>query len=151
MIVHYPDTSSHCSSYRTQEHSPVTDAYRARLNEPLPFTSLLEFEFLQSIELQVWLHARDKAKGYSRSEADRMIADWEPDVAVGLCRLLPFDMDTVLRLSRVLSSQRTAQGGHRTLGIFHVAAAAQLGAKRLLTFDDRQRRLARYAGLEAPL
>lgn len=151
MILHYPDTSFLCSSYRNQEHSPSADAYRESMETPLFFTSLLEFEFRQAIELQVWLHSNDKTRGYSRGEADRMIADWESDVASGLNRLLPFDMDAVLRLSLVYSNQRTAHGGHRTLDIFHVATAVHLRATHFLTFDERQRKLARHAGLEVPL
>lgn len=151
MIFHYPDTSFLCSSYRTQEHSVSADAYRESMGSPLFFTSLLEFEFRQAIELQVWLHSNDKTRGYSRGEADRMIADWESDVAAGLNRLLPFDMDAVLRLSLVYSNQRTAHGGHRTLDIFHVATAVHLRATHFLTFDERQRELARHAGLEVPL
>lgn len=80
-----------------------------------------------------------------------MIADWESDVASGLNRLLPFDMDAVLRLSLVYSNQRTAHGGHRTLDIFHVATAIHLQATHFLTFDARQRDLARHAGLELPV
>ena len=151
MSLHYPDTSFLCSSYRIQEHSPAADAYRESMEGPLYFTSLLEFEFRQAIELQVWLHSHDKTRGYTRNEADRMIADWESDVASGLNRLLPFDMDAVLRLSLVYSNQRTSHGGHRTLDIFHVATAVHLQATHFLTFDTRQRDLARHAGLEVPL
>lgn len=151
MILHYPDTSFLCSSYRKQEHTPSALAFRRSMDGPLFFTSLLEFEFRQAIELQVWLHSNDKTRGYSRGEADRMIADWESDVASGLNRLLPFDMDAVLRLSLVYSNQRTAHGGHRTLDIFHVATAVHLQASHFLTFDDRQRDLARHAGMEVPL
>ncbi len=147
-MIHYADTSFLCSVYRTQEHSTLADAQREAMGEPLHFTSLLEFEFLQAVELQVWLHSQDKRKGYSRGEADRMIADWESDVATGINVLVPFDMSAVLRLSRVLSSQATAKGGHRTLDIFHVATAVHLGARRFLTFDVRQRALAVRAGLE---
>lgn len=149
-MIHYADTSFLCSSYRNQEHTPIADRIRESLNEPLHFTSLLEFEFLQAIELQVWLHSKDKTRGYTRREADGMIRDWENDIATGLNRLVPFDMDAVLRRSRVLSGQTTASGGHRTLAIFHVATAVHLGAKRFLTFDDRQRALALHAGLEVP-
>ena len=149
-MIHYADTSFLCSSYRKQEHSPVADRLRETLSEPLHFTSLLEFEFLQAIELQVWLHSRDKTKGYKRQEADRMIHDWESDIATGINRLVPFDMDAVLRYSKALSKQTTATGGHRTLDIFHVATAVHLGAKRFLTFDGRQRALALHAGLEVP-
>jgi len=151
MIRDYPDTSFLCSSYRIQEHSKEADSYREAMVGPLHYTSLLEFEFRQAIELQVWLHGQDKTKGYSRGEADRMIADWEADVATGINRQLPFEMDAVLRLSQVYSQQRTAHGGHRTLDIFHVATAVHLGAARFLTFDARQRALARHAGLETPL
>ena len=49
------------------------------------------------------------------------------------------------------SNQRTAHGGHRTLDIFHVATAMHLRATHFLTFDNRQRDLARHAGLEVPL
>jgi predicted nucleic acid-binding protein len=150
MIHYYADTSFLCSVYRVQEHSPRADALYDSMGEPLHFTSLLEFEFLQAIELQVWLHSRDKHKGYSRSEADRMIGDWESDVATGINRLVSFDMNAVLRFSRVLSGQATAKGGHRTLDIFHVATAVHLGASRFLTFDSRQKALATHAGLEVP-
>lgn len=148
--MHYADTSFLCSSYRQQEHTAAAIALRETMGEPLCFTSLLEFEFLQSIELQVWLHSQDKRKGYCRREADGMIADWETDVATGINRLVPFDMNAVLRLSRVLSGQITAKGGHRTLDIFHVATAVHLGARRFLTFDARQQALARHAGLDLP-
>jgi predicted nucleic acid-binding protein len=149
-MMHYADTSFLCSSYRQQEHTSAAIALRETMDEPLYFTSLLEFEFLQAIELQVWLHSQDKRKGYCRHEADGMIADWETDVATGINRLVAFDMNAVLRLSRVLSGQITAKGGHRTLDIFHVATAVHLGARRFLTFDGRQQALARHAGLDLP-
>jgi predicted nucleic acid-binding protein len=147
-MIYYADTSFLCSAYRRQEHTLQALAIREALNEPLHFTSLLEFEFLQAIELQVWLHSRDKTKGYTRREADAMIADWESDVATGVNRLVAFDMDAVLRLSRVLSGQVTARGGHRTLDIFHVATSVHLGARKFITFDERQRALAQHASLE---
>ena len=123
---------------------------KRNLGEPLHFTSLLEFEFLQAIELQVWLHSNDKTRGYRRKEAVRMIAMWEADICAGLNKLVPFDMDAVLRLSKVYSLQVTATGGHRTLDIFHVATAVHLGAENFLTFDERQRALAEHAGLLVP-
>ena len=63
----------------------------------------------------------------------------------------PEDLDAVLRLSGNFARQRTAKGGHRTLDIMHVATAVHLGAKQFLTFDSRQRQLAKYAGLRVPL
>jgi len=149
-MTHYADTSFLCSIYRTQQHTPIADVLRESLAEPLHFTSLLEFEFLQAIELQVWLHSNDKTKGCSRREANRMVSDWENDIASGINRLVSFDMNAVLRLSRVLSGQTTARGGHRTLDILHVATAVHLRARHFLTFDARQKSLAIHAGLEVP-
>jgi predicted nucleic acid-binding protein len=150
-MIAYPDTSFLCSSYRKQEHTPKALAYRARMSEPLHFSSLLEFEFIQAIRLQVWLHHNDWRKGYKQAEADQMIADWESDVARGINLLVAVDHDAVLRLARTFSLNRTAVGGHRTLDILHVATAIHLGARNFLTFDDRQRALAKHAGLKVPL
>jgi predicted nucleic acid-binding protein len=150
-MIAYPDTSFLCSVYRKQIHTPAALAYKEAMTEPLCFTRLLEFEFLQATELQVWLHSTDRKKGYSRREADQMIDDWETDIASGLNELVPCDSDAVLRLAGFYSEQRTAQGGHRSLDILHVATAVHLGAKEFLTFDERQRALAKHAGLKIPL
>jgi predicted nucleic acid-binding protein len=150
-MIAYPDTSFLCSVYRRQVHTPKALAYRRGMKEPLPFTRLLEFEFIQAIRLQIWLHASDKSKGYSEREADHMIADWETDVASGLNVLVPSDADAVLRLARTYSLNRTALKGHRTLDILHVATAVHLGAREFLTFDERQHALAIHAGLRVPV
>jgi predicted nucleic acid-binding protein len=147
----YPDTSFLCSLYRKQEHTPRAIVYRESMSGPLCFSSLLEFEFIQAIRLQVWLHEKDWRRGYGEAEADQMIADWESDVARGINRLVPVDHDAVLRLARTLSLKKTSMGGHRTLDLLHVATAVHLGAQDFLTFDDRQRVLAAHAGLNVPL
>ncbi|MEI8294185.1 MAG: type II toxin-antitoxin system VapC family toxin [bacterium] len=147
-MIAYPDTSFLCSIYRKQIHTPLALAYIAQMTEPLHFTRLLEFEFLQAIELQVWLHSSDPKKGYTRREADQMIDDWESDIASGLNKLVPCDSDAVLRLAGFYSEKHTARSGHRSLDILHVATAVHLGAKEFLTFDERQRSLARRVGLK---
>jgi predicted nucleic acid-binding protein len=147
-MIHYPDTSFLCSVYRKQEHTPLALSLKRNLGEELHYTSLLEFEFLQAIELQVWLQSKGKTRGYSRGEADRMIRDWEADTASGINRLVPFDMDAVLRLSKSYSLRLTPSGGHRTMDVFHIATAIHLGAVKFLTFDARQKVLADFAGLE---
>jgi predicted nucleic acid-binding protein len=40
--------------------------------------------------------------------------------------------------------------GGRTLDLLHIACALVLGARQFLTFDAKQKLLARQAGLEAP-
>lgn len=43
------------------------------------------------------------------------------------------------------------KGGHRTLDILHVATARHLAARDFLTFDARQKKLAKAIGLRTPL
>ena len=133
-MIAYPDTSFLCSIYRRQDHTPIALAHKKAMSEPIHFTGLLEFEFIQAIRLQVWRNAADRKKGYSSREADQKLADLESDIASGVNRLVPSDADAVLRLARTLSLQRTGEGGHRTLDILHVATAVHLGAKEFLTF-----------------
>ena len=70
--------------------------------------------------------------------------------AAGVNRVVPFDIDAVLGLAAAYSRQRTAKGGHRTLDILHVATAVHLCAGEFLTFDGRQKKIARHAGLKVP-
>lgn len=147
----YPDTSFLCSIYRRQEHSARAHAHRRAMSEPLHYSQLLEFEFLQAIELQVFLFAQDRKRGYSRREAELMLVDWEQDVAAGHVSLVPCDTDEVVRYALKLSRAHTAGGGHRSLDLLHLATAVHLGAKEFLSFDDRQVKLARKLGLGTPL
>jgi hypothetical protein len=142
----YPDTSFLCSAYRLQDHSPLACEYHEAMSEPLHFARLHEFEFLQSIKLEVWLHAANRTKGYLRHQVNQMIADWQAVVAAGLNLVTPCDMNAVIRLAATYSIQRTAKSGHRTLDVLHVASAVYLGAKEFLTFYSRQKKLANHAG-----
>ncbi len=150
-MIAYPDTNFLCSFYREQEHSARASDYRREMTEPLSYSQLLEFEFLQAIELQVFLFAQDRKRGYSRREAELMLVDWEQDVAAGHVRFVPCDTDEVIRYALKLSRSHTAGGGHRSLDLLHLATAVHLGAKEFLSFDDRQVKLARKLGLATPL
>lgn len=147
----YPDTSFLCAVYREQDKSTEADAYREQMTEPLFVSTLLVFEFRQALRLQVWLHSQDKKKGYSQSEADNMISDWESDIAAGHVTIIPTDADSVLRMAEHLSEKHTALTGNRTLDILHIATAKHLSAKNFLSFDARQKKLAKAAGLKTPL
>lgn len=147
----YPDTSFLCALYRVQDNSASAAAHRATMSGPVKVSELLEFEFLQSIRLQVWLHGQDKRKGFGQSEADQMIANWEADLATGVVEIVACDSSAVMRQAASLSRSHTAKGGHRTLDVLHVATAVHLGAMEFLSFDSRQKKLAKTAGLKTPL
>ena len=143
----YPDTSFLCALYREQDNSKAADAYRHSLKAVLPVTSLLLFEFRHSVRFQTWLHHHDATKGYGAKEGAKMLADLQSDLDSGVVALVPADWAKVHSLAEQLSSQQALKGGHRSLDTLHVATALTLGAKELLTFDARQRVLAKTAGL----
>ena len=57
----------------------------------------------------------------------------------------------VFRVADELSEEHARQGGQRTIDLVHVAIALDFGATTFLSFDQRQRRLARAAGLRINL
>jgi len=142
----YQDTSFLCALYREQDNSDKADAFRQQMDEPLYVTKLLEFEFRQSIRLQVWLHQQDKHKGYAESEAEDMLEKWSVDLVTGALQIVPADADAVLRMAEHLSQTHTMVTGNRTLDILHVATAKHLSAREFLSFDTRQQKLARLPG-----
>lgn len=150
-MTDYPDTSFLCAVYREQDNSTEADAYRDSMTEPIRVSTLLEFEFRQATRLQVWLHSQDKKKGYTQAEADQMLADWESDIAAGHVEIIPTDAEAVLRMAEHLSEKHTALTGNRTLDILHIATAKHLSAKNFLSFDGRQKKLAKAIGLKTPL
>lgn len=62
--------------------------------------------------------------------------------------LVPVYADTSFLVS--LYVQNTETLGARGMDILHVASALALKARRFVTADERQRELARLAGLDAP-
>ena len=151
MIHDYPDTSFLCALFRNQDNSGLALAYRSAMKGSVFATSLLEFEFIQSIRLQVFLNGNDRTKGYPQGEANRMIERWEKNLAEGDVKLVSCDTEAVHQFAKSLSLRHTASGGHRTLDVLHVATAVHLGAKNFLTFDTRQKKLAKSVGLKTPL
>jgi predicted nucleic acid-binding protein len=69
----FADTSFLCSLYREQDNSQLADAFMGRFNGEIIVSSQVLWEFRQSARFQVFRHQNDKRKGFSKSEAERMI------------------------------------------------------------------------------
>ena len=141
-MIAFPDTSFLCAFYRRQDNSSQAAAYFKTMPEALHVSGLLLYEFRQSVRFQVWLHARDKAKGYPQADCDRALADLQTDLDTGAVVVVTADWPDVHRLAETLSKRHTIAGGHRSLDVLHVATALHLGAREFLTFDANQRKLA---------
>jgi predicted nucleic acid-binding protein len=141
-MIAFPDTSFLCAFYRRQDNSPAAAAYFKAMPEALHVSGLLLYEFRQSVRFQVWLHARDKSKGYPQADGDRALADLQTDLDTGAVVPVSADWPDVHRLAETISKRHTMTGGHRSLDVLHVATALHLGAREFLTFDTNLRKLA---------
>lgn len=75
----------------------------------------------------------------------------ESNLNAGGLRLEIIDWADVHSIAEQLSAKYTAKGGHRPMGILHVATALHLRATKFLTFDANQEKLAEAEGLKVPL
>ncbi len=144
----YPDTSFLCGFYLKQSNSPAAAGHAATMKEPLHVTELLRYEFRQSLRFQVWRRAGNPREGVTQADADAAVNQFEADLASGIAVLVPCHLSEVLRRADDLSKRHTSAGGHRSFDILHVATALVLEAEEFLTFDERQRKLARAEGMK---
>jgi predicted nucleic acid-binding protein len=147
----FPDTSFLCSLYRLQEFSSKAIAQMDRTKKPLPVSTLLLFEFRQSVRLQIFLQSKDRMKGFTKPEGEAMLRDLRADLASGVIAVVPIDWTEVHSLAEILSAKHTESDGHRFADLLHVATALHLGAEQFLTFDTNQRKIARAEGMKTPV
>jgi predicted nucleic acid-binding protein len=145
----FADTSLLCALYRQQDNSTEADRLMQRESEPVLVSSLVLFEFRQSLRLQAFRFSKDRAQGFSKTEANRMLEALQSNIAGGLF-LIPSveDWAQVYSFAEELSSQHTVQGGYRSFDVLHVATAVHLRAGRFITFDKHQAGLAKAASLD---
>jgi predicted nucleic acid-binding protein len=147
-VTAYPDTSFLCAFYLKQSNSPAAAAHAATMKEGLHMTELLRYEFRQSLRFQVWRRAGNPSEGVAQVDADAALSQLEADLTSGVAVLVPCNLLAVVRRADELSQHHTIAEGHRSFDILHVATALVLEAEELLSFDDRQRKLARAEGLK---
>ena len=81
--------------------------------------------------------------------AERAVAlqQIDEDLADGILVHTPLPWTGALRKAGQLSETHAEQIGSRSADTLHVAAALLAGTRRFLSFDKRQRKLAKAAGL----
>lgn len=151
-MSHFTDTSFLFlyPLYRSQANSSKVDAYLEKLTDGLNASSLLLFEFRQAVHFQIYLHSKDKTKGYPEREGTAMLQDLQSDLTTGILTILPVDWGDVHYITERLSKTYTKEEGFRFADILHVATALHLGVKEFLTFDAKQKKLAQQEGLKVP-
>jgi len=147
-VIAYPDTSFLCALYRRQDNSPEAAAHFKTLPEALHVSSLLLFEFRQSLRFQVWLHAQNPNKGFPQTDCDAALGKLQLNMDIGAVVIVPADWSDVHHLAEKLSARHTSTRGQRAFDLLHIATALHLDARNFLSFDDRQRELAKREGLK---
>ena len=137
----YPDTSFVLSLYLLDIHSAKAAAHLAGRNRPLAVSALLAFELEQALDLAMFRKKVAPAQGH------KALSDWQADLASGTVEIVGTDWPQAFEEARRIARLRTVTEGCRSLDILHVAAALVSEADELLTFDERQRKLAQSEGL----
>lgn len=147
-MIAYPDTSFLCALYRRQDNSPEAAAHFKTMPEALHVSSLLLFEFRQSLRFQVWLHAHNPDKGFPHTDCDAALGKLQLNLDMGAVVIIPVDWSEVHHIAERLSARYTAARGYRAFDLLHVATALHLDVRNFLSFDNRQRKAATSEGLK---
>ncbi len=147
-MIAYPDTSFLCAVYRRQDNSAAAAQYFKTMPEVLSVSSLLLFEFRQSLRFQVWLREQKRDKGFPKADCDRALVDLQSDLDSGFVEIIPADWSDVHHIAEKISARYTAERGYRAFDLLHVATALHLEAKVFLSFDERQCKVAMSEGLK---
>ena len=147
----YPDTSFLCALYIAQSTSVRAVAFMQSQPTALISTSLLLYEFRQSVQFQVYRHSKDATQGYPMNVAQSALSALQANISAGVYRQGRVDWADVHKIAERLAFKHTAKGGHRSFDMLHVATALHLGVTEFLTFDGNQKKLAEAEGLVVPV
>jgi predicted nucleic acid-binding protein len=137
----YADTSFLVSLYSLDINSSVAAQTMKSSSGERYITVLGELEVLNALQLRVF------RKELSAQQVEASLHDFERDLGNGILLLRPLS-EQMFERARELSRQTTARLGTRTADLLHVAAALELDAEYLYSFDQQQRKLARRLGLK---
>lgn len=147
--MNFADTSLLCALYREQDNSQAADRLMQQELTPVHISSLVLFEFRQSVRLQTFRFSKHRSQGYSKKEAQQMIEALQANIAAGRLIIAPVeDWAKVHSRAEELSAQYTSEAGHRSFDVLHVATALELEASQFFSFDENQSALATAAGLK---
>jgi predicted nucleic acid-binding protein len=138
----YADSSFLVSLHRADTNHAAAKAYLAQAAFTLAFTPLHRVEVRNAL--------RNATAHREMTAADCRLAfrQIDEDLRDGLLVHTPVDWTDVFRRADELSEKYAATEGQRTIDLLHVALALESGAKTFLSFDARQRKLAKAAGLK---
>jgi predicted nucleic acid-binding protein len=139
----YADTGFLVSLYLPETTTAAASTAFRKLEPPLPLTPLGFLELQVAFYLAVF---RGLLSEPQRREIWQLV---EADIDGGIFALTPVPSALLHDRAAKLAAKYSPTTGMRTLDLLHVAAAMLLGAERMFTFDQRQRKAATGEGLRA--
>ncbi len=137
----YVDTSFLVSLYSPDVNSSAAARVMKTSSGDRFLTTFGELELNNALELRVF------RKEVSAAQARSSRKDFEQDLRNTVFQMRPLS-DQVFERAHQLVRETTAQFGTRTADLLHVAAALELKADRLFSFDQQQRKLAQEVGIK---
>jgi predicted nucleic acid-binding protein len=138
----YADSSFLVSLHRADSFHDAATAFMAKAALSLAFTPLHRIEVRNAL--------RNSAAGGDMNAAERALAfrQIDDDLRDGLLIHTPVNWTDAFRQADDFSERYAGTPAQRTMDLLHVAVAIESGAKIFLSFDQRQRKLAKAAGLK---
>ncbi len=141
-MTDYADTGFLCSLYAPDAHTAKAVAVMNRQSQPLAFTWIHQLEFRNALRLRVF---RGEITTKQRDASMNLLL---ADLAAGVLQPSDPPLAGVMTEAERLSASHSEKLGTRSLDILHVAAALVSGAGVFITFDLRQAKLAKAAGMK---
>ena len=138
----YADSSFLVSLHRADALHDAALAFMAKATLSLAFTPL------HRVEVRNALRNATANREMTAPDCRQAFRQIEEDLRDGLLIHTPVNWTDALRRADELSEKHAASEGQRTIDLLHVAIALESGAKTFLSFDVRQRKLAKAAGLK---
>lgn len=140
-MVPYADTSFLFSLYVQDANTASAGRFASGLSVGLAFTPLQRHELRNAFRLAVF------RREISLEECAKLLSTVESDSRNGVLVESAVSWAEVYEITESLSAAHSSELGTRGFDVMHVAAAMALRAERFLSFDKRQKSLARKAGL----
>ncbi len=138
----YPDSSFLVPLYVEEEQTSLVEQFLEGATDALVFTPF------HRLELRTALRGRVFREEITPPELRSALQLNSRHLREGILQHTPLSWNDLLREAERLGEAHLATTGVRSGDLLHVASAVVLEAREFLTFDQRQKKLARLAGLK---
>ena len=138
----YFDAGVLLKAYVPEPDSDLADTLILAARPPLPLTHLHEIEMRNALRL------KRGRREITQGELRTALRDFQADITAGRLEKPAYDLVVVFHKAEELCAKYAAATLARSLDILHVAAALVVHASTFVSFDERQRKVARRAGLK---